>query len=146
MIAQNEPIIMEVTYPVNIETLWQALTDLRQMQAWYFPQLENFKAVPGFETAFVVENEGRTFTHQWRVVEVVPLKKIKYTWQFKEYDGDSYTTFELFESGDETRLKLTDIVVRPFPDDIPEFKRESGVNGWTYLLKTSLKNYLSQSR
>jgi len=29
------------------------------------------------------------------------------------------------------------------PDDIPEFKRESGVEGWTYLLKERLAGFLT---
>jgi len=31
-----------------------------------------------------------------------------------------------------------------FPDDIPEFKRESGVEGWNYLIKKSLKAFLEK--
>jgi hypothetical protein len=41
-----------------------------------------------------------------------------------------------------TKLRLTAQVLEDFPEDIPEFKRESGVEGWTYFIKKSLKEFL----
>jgi hypothetical protein len=54
-------------------------------------------------------------------------------------------TFELFKEGDGTRLRLTHIVLKDFPDDIPEFKRESGLAGWRYFLGERLKAYLQKN-
>ena len=31
-----------------------------------------------------------------------------------------------------------------FPDDIPEFKRESDVEGWTFFISKSLKEFLEK--
>ena len=53
--------------------------------------------------------------------------------------------FELFEEDDSTRLNLTHRVTESFPDDIPEFKRESGLAGWNYFIKTSLKEFLEKN-
>jgi hypothetical protein len=36
-------------------------------------------------------------------------------------------------------------VVEDFPDDIPEFDRESCQSGWNYLISESLSSYLTLS-
>jgi hypothetical protein len=33
-----------------------------------------------------------------------------------------------------------------FPDDIPEFRRDSCIGGWEYLIQKSLKEYLEKAR
>ncbi len=51
-------------------------------------------------------------------------------------------TFELSEQDGGTNLKLTHEVVETFQEDIPEFKREVGIGGWTYFITQSLPKYL----
>ncbi len=36
------------------------------------------------------------------------------------------------------------MAVEKFPDNIPEFKRESDVAGWNYFIKDSLKEFLEE--
>ena len=43
-------------------------------------------------------------------------------------------------------LRLTDQTLESFPDDIPEFTRESGIEGWTFFINKSLKEYLEHLR
>jgi uncharacterized protein YndB with AHSA1/START domain len=81
----------------------------------------------------------------WKVTEVVPLKMIKYNWKFEGYPGDSFVVFELSKQNNMTKLRLTHEVQESFPDDIPEFKRESGVAGWTFFIKQSLKEFLAKN-
>jgi len=138
------PIIVEETYNTSLKSVWAAITEAAQMQIWYFEQIESFLPNEGFSTEFLVENEGRKFTHLWKIIEVKVNHKIKYQWRYKEYPGDSVVTFELVEVGDKVKLKLTAEVIENFPDDIPEFKRESGVEGWNYLIKKSLKAFLEK--
>lgn len=139
------PIIIEADFKTNIETVWKALTELKQMQQWYFNQLVDFKAEVGFETEFALMHEGRTFTHIWKITEVIPLEKISYVWKFKEYPGSSTVTFSLKETTKGTQLHFKDIVLESFPKDIPEFKRESGLAGWNYLIGESLQKYLEDT-
>jgi hypothetical protein len=47
----------------------------------------------------------------------------------------------LFEDKSHVKLKLSVRIVEDFPDDIPEFKRESGLEGWTYFIRKRLKEY-----
>ena len=106
--------------------------------------IEDFKAEVGFKTEFSLENEGRKFSHLWEVTEVVLEQKIKYKWSYLEYSGDSYVVFELNQENEIVRLIVTSVVLENFPQDIPEFKRQSGIDGWNYLIKQNLKNYLEK--
>jgi uncharacterized protein YndB with AHSA1/START domain len=103
----ESPVVIERTYGAPINTVWKAITELDQMKQWYMPVIPAFEARVGFETRFSVTHEGNEFPHIWKVTEVVPGKKIAYTWQFPGHPGESLATFELFPEGENTRLKLT---------------------------------------
>ena len=137
------PIIVEATYPASIEKVWAAITELDQMRKWFFENIEDFQPKVGFETKFAIHHEGKTFTHQWKIREVIPYQRISYNWNYEEYDGDGYITFDLEKKDAGTLLRLTDILTAEYPSDIPEFKRESGVDGWNYFLNQQLKDFLT---
>ncbi len=144
MRVDEDPIIVEQNFNASIETVWNAITEVDQMQKWYFADILAFKPEIGFETQFIVQPGERSFNHMWEVTEVVPLKKISYNWKYDEYPGNSTVSFELYEENDSTILRLTHKVTENFPDDIPEFKKQSGLTGWTYFIKKSLKKYLEK--
>lgn len=50
--------------------------------------------------------------------------------------------FELIGAKERTKLSLTHMVIEDFPVNIPEFSRESGVAGWKYFIRKSLKEYI----
>lgn len=138
------PIIVETSYSVPIQKVWTAITVPNQMRQWFFSEMEEFQADEGFETSFVVQTSDRTFTHLWKVTEVIPNQKISYNWKYEEYSGDGYVVFELFEKPEGTVLRLTNIVTEDYPEDIPEFKRESCIGGWEYFLGQRLKAFLEK--
>ena len=138
----DPPIIVEQKFNISVEKVWEALTNIDLMKQWFFDNIESFEPGVGFTTAFTVKNEDRIFTHLWKLTEVIPLQKITYNWKYKEYPGDSFVTFELSEDKNHVTLKLSTTVVENFPQDIPEFKRESCVGGWNYFVKNRLKNFL----
>ena len=142
MKRSDPPIIVEETYDKPIETVWRAITEPEQMRKWFMNKIPDFKPIVGFETEFEIENGGRVFPHQWRITKVEPGKLIEYNWKYGGYQGDAYVTFELIKEGNKTRLRLTNIVVEDFQEDIPEFKRESCIGGWNYFIKRQLKEYL----
>jgi uncharacterized protein YndB with AHSA1/START domain len=144
MKASDEPVIVEQTFNATPEKVWQAITEHEQMIQWYFDNIPDFKAEVGFETQFNIHNEGRDFLHMWNVTEVEPLKKITYGWKFEGYAGDSFVTFEIFDEGDTTKLRLTATVTEDFQDGIPEFQRESCIGGWQYFIQQRLKEYLEK--
>ena len=138
----DQPIIVEQSFDASIESVWKAITDVDQMRQWFFENIRSFKPEVGFETQFNVQSGDRNFLHKWKVTEVMPLKKITYNWKYEVYPGDSFVVFELFGQNNLTVLRLTHKVLESFPQDIPEFRRESGVEGWTYFIKQCLKEFL----
>jgi uncharacterized protein YndB with AHSA1/START domain len=103
---QNEPFVIERTYNVPVDKVWQAITDKDKMKQWYF-DLKEFKPEVGFEFQFTGGPPEKTYLHLCRITEVIPGKKLTHTWKYDGYAGESFVTFELFAEGDKTRLKLT---------------------------------------
>ncbi len=141
---KNEPIIMERTLNAAPATIWKALTNKAEMKKWYF-DVSHFKPEVGFEFSFEGNNEGRIFVHLCKVVEVVPNKKLSYSWRYKGYPGISLLTFELFAEGNKTKLKLTHEGLETFPQDNRDFAKNNFVEGWTYILDKSLTTFLGKN-
>lgn len=144
MNKNDKPIIVEQTFETSIDTVWNSITEVEQMRQWFFDNIPSFKPEVGFETQFNIESQGRNFLHLWKVTEVVHQKKITYNWKYEGYPGNSFVMFEIWREDNLTMLKLTHIVQESFPEDIPEFTRESGIAGWTYFIQKSLKDYLEK--
>lgn len=145
MKVSDEPIVVEQIFEVPVSRLWKAVTNVYEMRSWFFDNIEAFEAEVGFKTQFKVQSQERTFSHLWKIIEVIPLKKIVYNWKYEEYPGDSLVTFELFEEPNGTSLKLTTKVEEDFPEDIPEFRSESCRQGWEYFIQQQLKNFIEQN-
>src|SRR5437868_9003170 len=135
-----EAVVIERTFNAPVGRVWKALTEVEEMRQSYF-NLKQFKAEVGFEFEFVVEHEGTTYHHLCKVTEVIPQKKIAYTWRYKGHEGDSLVTFELFADGDETRLKLTHQGLETFPKTAA-FARKNFEAGWTAIIGSELKQFL----
>ena len=135
-----EAVVIERTFNAPVARVWQALTDVEQMRQWYF-DLKEFKPEVGFEFEFVVEHQGTTYHHLCKIMEVIPEKKIAYTWRYKGEPGDSLVTFELFAEGDKTRLKLTHEGLETLPKT-PSFARKNFMEGWTQIIGSSLKEFV----
>lgn len=140
---KQEPFVIERTYNAPIERVWKALTDKNEMKEWYF-NLSEFRAEPGFEFQFEGGTENKTFLHLCKITDVIPGRKLRYSWRYDGYEGISYVTFELFPENGKTRLKLTHEGLESFPA-IPDFARENFVAGWTEITGTSLKNYVEKA-
>jgi uncharacterized protein YndB with AHSA1/START domain len=145
MKKSDPPIIVEEYFNTHIEEVWRSITELNQMKKWYFENILEFKAEVGFETQFNVLSEERSFLHIWKVTEVIPNKKIVYNWTYEEYDGSADMVFELFDEKDSIKLQIRVIVLEDFPEDIPEFTRESCTGGWEYFIKGRLKEYIEKN-
>ncbi|HZG22986.1 MAG TPA: SRPBCC domain-containing protein, partial [Chitinophagaceae bacterium] len=66
-------------------------------------------------------------------------------WRYDGYPGESLVTFELFDEGEKTRLRLTHSGLETFPSDNPSFKKENFAAGWSEIIGTSLKDYLEKN-
>jgi len=137
----SEPVIVERTYTSSAAKVWSALTSSAEMRQWYF-DIADFKPVLGFEFNFKAGRPGNEFLHLCRVTEVVPERKIAYSWRYEDVAGNSLVEFELFPEGEKTRVRVTHSGLETFPKSRPDLARENFVEGWTAILGESLKSYL----
>ena len=142
VIMESKPIVVETTVNAPASRIWHAITDKEAMKSWYF-DMPAFSPEVGNKFEFTGENDGRKYYHLCTVKEVIPNKKLSHSWRYDGYEGDSLVTWELNEAGDQTRVKLTHEGLETFPP-IPDFARNNFVEGWTYILNKSLKEFVEK--
>jgi uncharacterized protein YndB with AHSA1/START domain len=134
---------IERTYDAPVSDVWQAITKVDLLHQWYF-DIPEFRAEVGF--AFTFEGNGpcdKPNLHLCQVVEVIPGRKLAYTWRYVGEEGQSLVTFELFPEGANTRLRLTHDGLESFSPELRGKKNFEG--GWLYLLDTALKDFLQKA-
>ena len=120
---KQEPFIIERTYKAPVEKVWEAITDKDQTKQWYF-DMPAFKPEVGTEFSFSgTGTDGTEYIHLCKVTEVIPNKKLSHTWTYKDQQGASLLTWELFEEGENTRVKLTHEGLESFPQDKKRFRQ-----------------------
>jgi uncharacterized protein YndB with AHSA1/START domain len=134
------PVIIERVYHAPSEKVWKAIAEKEQMKLWYL-DLAVFEAKVGFEFSFV--GGPKSFVHLCKVMEVIPGKKLAYSWRFEGFEGDSLVSFELFPEGENTRIRLTHSGIETFFKPMG-FDRNNFEPGWAYLLDTQLKEFVEK--
>lgn len=135
-------VIVERSFNASKKEIWRALTEKELMKQWYF-NLEEFKPTIGFKFEFTGgHEEGIQYKHLCEITEVIPERKLTYSWRYEGYEGVSYVTFELFDDGKNTLLKLTHTGIDTFPNNIPDFAIDNFEEGWNQLINTSLKKMI----
>jgi len=137
-----EPVIIERILDAPADRIWKAITDKNEMKQWYF-DLKEFKPEVGFEFSFNGGPPGKVYVHFCKITEVIPGKKLTYSWRFKGYEGNSFVTFELSPEGNKTKIKLTHQGLETFPN-IPDLARGNFEKGWTDIIGRSLKEFVEQ--
>lgn len=139
-----EPIIKEVIINAPVDVVWEAITDKEQIKQWSFDFID-FKPEVGNEFTFWGGDETKKFLHISKVVEVIPGKKLSFTWRYEHSKGDSVVTYELIKEDDNTtRVKLTHEGVEIFANDGPDYSRSNFVAGWEDIIGNLLKNYIEK--
>lgn len=140
----TKPFVIERTFNAPVEKVWKAITDRDQMKQWYF-DLKEFKPEVGFEFQFEGGKDDRIYLHRCTITEVIEGKKLTYSWRYEGFAGISFVTFELFDEGSSTRLKLTHVGLETFPANNPDFAKENFAEGWTYIIGTSLPGFIEKA-
>jgi uncharacterized protein YndB with AHSA1/START domain len=135
------PFTIERTYNAPVEKVWKAITDKEDMKQWYF-EFPEFRAEVGFEFQFYGGTEERQYLHLCRITEVIPLRKLSYSWRYEGYEGDTLVTFELWDENGKTGLRLTHTGLETLPANNPDMARENFVNGWTEITGVLLKDFV----
>lgn len=141
---KNEPFVIERILNAPADKVWKAITDKDQMKEWYF-DIAAFKPEVGFEFEFEGRKDDECYLHKCKVTEVVPGKRLKYSWRYEGFEGNSFVTWELFPEGAKTRLKLTHEGIETFPVHNGDFAKENFVEGWNYIIGTALPNYVEKA-
>ena len=138
---KDETIVKEVLLNVSTSKVWKAITNTEDMKLWYF-DISEFKPTVGFEFRFEGGKDDKSYLHLCKITEVILGKKLSYSWRYDGYPGNSLVTFELFEEGNRTKLKLTHEGIESFGTENPDLARENFVEGWNQIIGTSIKEYL----
>lgn len=137
-------VVIEREFDVPLSKIWDAITNRDSMEKWYF-NLKEFRAEVGFEFRFKGGTEEREYLHICKITEVVENKKLVYSWSYKGIKGSTLVIFELFEENGVSKLKLAHEGLDSFPTDNPDMSEENFAAGWTYIVGTSLKNFLEEN-
>lgn len=141
---KTNPIIIERLFNAPAAKVWKAITDKNEMKNWYF-DLKEFRAEKGFKFQFLGGHEGVQYVHLCEVTEVIPEKKISYSWRYEGYSGISQVTFELIEQENKTLLRLSHTGLETFPNENPDFALRNFEEGWNLFINKRLKKYLENN-
>lgn len=137
-------IVIERIFTAPASKIWKALTDKTEMKKWYF-DLAEFKAELGFKFQFLGgPPDGIQYLHLCEITEVIPNKKLCYSWRYDGYTGISYVSFELIELSENTKLILKHSGLESFPIENPDLAKHKFEEGWNHIVNISLKGYLEQ--
>lgn len=142
---KQEPVVVEKTVDAPIEKVWKAITDKDQMKQWYF-DLDKFELKKGFEFKFAGQGkEGEEYIHLCTITEIIPKKRLQYSWRYQGYPGYSLVTFDLAEVGGKTKVKLTHHGLETFPQETGAFARANFNEGWNHIIGISLPEFLEKN-
>lgn len=137
-------LIKEIILDAPQSKVWDALTEKSKMKEWYF-DLEEFKPEVGFEFRFYAgKDECSQYLHICVITEVIPERKLVYSWQYDGDPGMSYVSWELFPEGDKTRLVLTHTGLDTFDKTNPDLAVGNFDEGWSYFVNKALKEFVEK--
>lgn len=144
-LIENPPLVVEKDLDIRVEKVWMAITDKDQLKQWYF-DLDDFKPEVGFRFSFPGQgHKGQQYIHLCTVTEVIPQRKLQYSWQYEGHPGYSLVSFELSAVGDKkTRLRLVHHGLETFPQDSPDFAWNSFNGGWNEIIGKMLPDFLAK--
>lgn len=143
MKKNDPPIVVEQEFSISSKQLWTYLTEPKFMKQWFFEQMKDFKAEKGFTTDFVVSHEDRVFPHIWKVVDVKDRELLSVEWTYEGYIGRSEVRFIVEGNEKASKIRVETLIHEDFPQDVPEFKRESCQAGWKYFIQERLTNFVN---
>ena len=102
---RTEPLVVERTLNAPAALVWQALTTRDALGRWSF-EMPDFRPEVGCEFTFDGEKDGVKYHHHGRVTDLIPQKRMAWSWRYVGHPGDSQVNFDLLAEGARTRLRL----------------------------------------
>jgi uncharacterized protein YndB with AHSA1/START domain len=145
-IKEAGTVTMERSYNAPKERVWQALTNVENLRKWFF-DVSGFEPKLGFKFEFSGDCgddiNDEHYVHYCEVTDLIEGEKLTYSWSYKDYEGMSYVTWQLFNQGEGTRVVLTHRGLDTFPK-LANFTRDSFTGGWTYFMDEALKEFVEK--
>lgn len=113
--ALETTLVIRKTYPVSAEVLYDLWTNPEHLKNWFSPKveiqnnvLEMDLRVGGKYRVCMIEEGKDDMIIRGEYTEVIPNKKLVYTWMWENLDfEDTIVTVEFIAKGDESELLLT---------------------------------------
>lgn len=116
-----------------VSKVWKAITEKDLIAEWFMAP-DIFKAEAGCTFHMTGTKDGKEFPHTCTVTEVIPEKRLSYTWNMTAIDGETFVTWELDEINSQTHLTLTHSGWENVSFNTPDISRNDYLNGWNYFL------------
>lgn len=137
-------VIVKQRFNAPADKVWNAITDKDLMKEWYF-DIPDFELKEHHQFNFYEPGNEHKFHHQGEILEIVPGKKLKYSWTYPEISKDkTLVKWELEEDQEGTLMTLTHKGLENFDHLGVDFSRDSFESGWKDLVETSLKEFVEK--
>ncbi|GHE23286.1 SRPBCC family protein [Sphingobacterium griseoflavum] len=138
------PILVERTYAVTPDRVWEALTDRDKLAIWYV-EIPNFELNKGAEFNFYESKGSNRYHYRIKILDVKPNELLRYAWSHPaESEGLSVVTWHLTPRGNATAVKVLHEGIENFSDAGELLDRAKYEKGWNTILGTSLANFLEE--
>ena len=127
-----------VTIKSSAEAVFKALTEADELMRWFPTRVESDPRPGGkFRFSWEFENASENGSQQGEYVEVVPNRKLSYTWTAESIP--TLVTFNITEADGETTVELDHASRQPGADN--QKLHDMHANQWGFFLM-NLKSYL----
>ncbi len=139
----HDTLIIKSDLNASLDAVWKAISQKEDMDKWYF-DIPDFKLEQGSVFHFEGGEAQDRFMHNCEILEIIPIKKLMYSWSYEGHTGHSIVTFELNSLGDKTRITLYHQGLETFVH--PKLSRDKFEEGWKYIMHESLRAYVEEGR
>ena len=135
-------LVIKRMLPASRERVFSALTDPAKMAKWFYGMETGQAKVKsdfrvGGKYSIEMSNANEKCVPFGEYLEIVPPKRLVFTWSSEGHVKDSKVTIELFEKENKTELVLT--------HELPKDVIEPHQHGWTNCMR-HLEEYLGRRK
>ena len=141
--GNTEPVVKETTIDASPAKVWMALTEKDRIGKWLMPT-HDFELKVGTTFNMTGKSKDIEYHHICTITEIVPKKKLSYTWAVKDKLSDTLVTYELEEQEGKTKLTLTHSGWDKVKLTTEGTHRDDYNNGWEQVIP-GLKKYIESN-
>lgn len=141
--GNTEPVVKETIIDAPISKVWDALTKKEQIAKWLMPS-DDFELKVGTTFNMLGKSKDIEYPHVCTITEIVPEKKLSYTWAVKDKLSDTLVTYELEDQNGKTKLTLTHSGWDKAKLTTEGTHRDDYNNGWEQVIP-GLKKYVENN-